>query len=245
MSEPLAESAVEPEPVEPAEPVEPSEPAEPVEPAATSTAIDWDDPAIAERFAGMSRQQSLDLLAELGLVTYDQPAPVGPAAPDPLSDNYAQELEAWYEAKQAQANAPFAEYVATQQAAAVDAQIGNTIDQALTELNVPKPEDPAQAEAFTGVVRSIAESFAGVAAQKHGATPAAAQAAVKMAVEWIAADRKSSSDAGVEAYKESLKNPVSGSTPYEPGIRGAGVPAEGGAASEMDVARQFRSRVPA
>jgi hypothetical protein len=233
------------EPAEPATPVEPAvvdEPdvslAEPVAPG-----IDWDDPEIAARVAGLSQEQTIRLLTDLGLVTFDKPAGPEVPTPDPLSDNYAAELEAWYAAKQAQTLEPVQAFMAEQQKAQVDQQIGSAIDTALTAADVAKPEDPAQAQAFTGAVRAIAESFTDQAVRQHGQTPAAAQAAVRMAVDFIVADRKAASDAAVEAYKQSLQNPP-GSTPYEPGVRTAGIPGEGMPRSEAEVARLWRDHTP-
>lgn len=207
---------------------------------AAAPAFDLNDPQVQAQLAGLSQQQTIAVLAELGLVSFDQPQPVGPQAPDPLSDNYAAELEAWYAAKQAQTMAPYTAFIEAQQTAQVDGQIGGVIDKQLAALDVAKPEDPAQAQAFTGVIRAVAESFTGQAVQKYGATPNAAEQAVKMAVEYLAADRKAAGEQAVQAYIKSL-NPDK-STPYEPGVRGSGVLGENQPQSEAEVARLWRDR---
>lgn len=230
----------------PADPVEPSPVGEPPAPEAPAVPaapqIDWNDPQVQQAVAGLSQQQTLALLEQLGLVSYDQPRPAGPQAPDPLSDNYAAELEAWYQAKQAESLAPFQAWAASQQQTQADGQIVQTIDKTLASQDIPKPEDPAQAQAFTSVIRAVAESFTGQAVQQFGATPRAAEEAVRMAVEYLAADRKASGEQAVAAYIASLT--PGKSTPYEPGVTGAGRLAEGGPQSEAEVARMFRDRQP-
>lgn len=227
-----------PPPADDAPPPDDSPAPDDAPPPADVQAFDWDDPAVQERVAGMSRQQSIDLLAELGLVSFDQPKADGPPAPDPLSDTYAADLEAWYEAKQAQANAPINAYIEAQQAERTNAVIDGEIATALTAANLEGID--------AGLLRSVAAQFAAQPEYaKYGATIEGVKATAKAAADWIVSQRTSAGEAAVAAYKESLKNPAPGATPYEPGIRGAAIPSDGGAMSELDVARNFRSRQPA
>lgn len=235
----IAAAATAPEPVVDA-PVA-DEPEAPV-----ATGIDWDDPDVQARIAQMSQQAQIQLLEQLGLVTYDQPQQQqGPPVPDPLSDTYAQDLEAWYAAKQAESQAPIQQWIQNQQQQQVNGQIGQVLGQTLADLDIKLPEDPAEQGQFASAFLALADSFAETAAQQYGQTPQAAQAAARMAGEWLVARDKASSDAGVAAYKESLQAPIPGSTPYEPGVRGAGIPGDEMPASEAEAARRFMTRVPA
>jgi hypothetical protein len=87
------------------------EPAEPAAPSAPS--IDWNDPDVQQQVGALSQQQMLGLLEQLGLVSYedDQPTP-----PDPLSDNFAAEQQAYTEALLAKHLGPIQDYFRAQEA---------------------------------------------------------------------------------------------------------------------------------
>lgn len=187
---------------------------EPEDVAAPAPApIDWNDPELQARIAQQSQQETLTLLERLGVVSFDQPQPEGPPAPDPLSDTYAQDLEKWFEAKSAAQNAPFQEYVQTQQKAQNNAVIDGELSAAAQAAKID--------DADTGVLRSLALHFAEQPEYaRYGATIEGVQATAKAAAEWVAARDKAKADAAVLNYRKQIGEIQD--TPAEPSAGGGG-----------------------
>lgn len=204
------------------------------EAAAAAPAIDWNDPGVQAAVAGASRQEALTLLEQLGFVTYDTPKADGPQAPDPLSDNWAEESERYIQAKIDAALAPFQQDVNQRQAAETDAVIDTELTTAATTAGLT--------DADSGLLRSLAQHFATQPEYaKYGATIEGVQATAKAAADWIVNERKAAAERGVKDYLASLTK--DGSTLLDPAIRGAALGVEHGEpASEKDAARAFVMR---
>jgi len=155
--------------------------------------------------------------------------------PDPFADDYAQQLERWYEAKQAAALGPVEQFIQAQQQERVDSAINGIIQTAAEQAQLGELDDTGRQ-----VLRGIADAFAPQAGQRFGAGPQAAQQAAKMATDWITARDKTVADKAVEAYKQSLTE--GGGNLLDTPVRGAGVPAGREFKDELEYANNYSFR---
>lgn len=188
------------------------------EPAAPSSApqFDLNDPQVQAQLAGLSQQQTLGLLEQLGLVQYgdDTPAP-----PDPLSDNYAVEQQAYMDAVLAKQLAPIQQYVQAQQAAETNKVIDGALTAAATEAGLTGAD--------SGLLRSVAAHFANQPEYaRYGATEAGVKATAAAAARWLASERKAAGEAAVVNYRKQIGEIAD--TPAEPSASGSsGIVIEG------------------
>lgn len=172
--------------------------------------FDINDPQVQAQLAGMSQQSALALLEQLGLVSYDEQTPT---PPDPLSDNYAQEQQAYLDAVLAKQLGPIQAYVQSQQAN----ETNRVIDGALTEAATKAGLEGAD----SGLLRSIAAHFAAQPEYaRYGATEAGVKATAQAAAQWIASERKSAGEAAVQQYRKQIGEIQD--TPAEPSAGGGG-----------------------
>lgn len=201
------------------------EPAEPAAPSAPS--IDWNDPDVQQQVGAVSQQQMLGLLEQLGLVSYedDQPTP-----PDPLSDNFAAESQAYTEALLAKHLGPIQDYFRAQEAEKTNAAIDGALGSA------------AKAAGLSDIDNSVLRAVAGQFATRPeyarlGATQQGVEATAKAAAEWIARERKTAGDAAVLNYRKQIGEIQD--TPAEPSANGGGgLPIEQAPKSYDDVLRK-------
>lgn len=189
---------------------------EPEAVAPSAPSIDWDNlpPEAEARLAGLSQQQALTLLEQLGLVSYEQPQQEGPPAPDPLSDTYQQDLDRYVEAKLAAQSAPFQSYIDAQRAQ----ETNTVIDGALATAAKTAGVEAADA----GLLRSVAAHFAAQPEYaRYGATMQGVEATAKAAADWLVNERKTAADAAVLNYRKQIGEIQD--TPAEPSGTGGGL----------------------
>lgn len=183
--------------------------------APSAPTIDWANlpPEAEERLAGMSQQNALALLERLGLVSYEEPQADVVPAPDPLADDYAQQLERWYEAKRAADLGPVQEFLRAQQASQTDTVIENELTLAATAAKLDNPD--------AGLLRAVAAHYAAQPEfARYGATIEGVKATAKAAAEWLVNERKLAREAGVLEYRRQIGEIAD--TPAEPGAAGTG-----------------------
>lgn len=188
---------------------------EPEAVAPSAPSIDWDNlpPEAEARLAGLSQQQALALLEQLGLVSYDEPkAP--PLEFDPLSDNAGEQVLNLIRQELAAQNAPIQSYIQAQQAA----ETNTVIDGALATAAKAAGVEAADA----GLLRSVAAHFASQPEYaRYGATMAGVEATAKAAAEWLVNERKTAADAAVLNYRKQMGEIQD--TPAEPSATGGGL----------------------
>lgn len=179
-----------------------------------TSSFDINDPQVQAQLAGMSQQSALALLEQLGLVSYQDDTP---APPDPLSDNYAAEQQAYLDAVLARQLGPIQQYVQAQQTA----ETNRVIDSALSAAAVAANLDGAD----SALLRSVAAHFATQPEYaRYGATEAGVRATAQAAAQWLAGERKAAGEAAVQTYRKQIGEIQD--TPAEPNGGGGGLTIE-------------------
>lgn len=161
-------------------------------------------------------QETIALIREAMSQPEPQPEPEpqqGPRVPDPFSETYAQDLEAYVVAKNQEATAPF-------QGFTEEARMAEAEERAMDIIDSFKADKGDLPEGGAQIVRSLANEYIGEAVERHGQGPQAAEAALAKAYDTFQALRESDN----KTYYESRMNELAslGKAPKEPPANNTG-----------------------
>lgn len=205
--------------------------------------LDLNDPRVREALAEIANEQLEQVLAQAAAAhEAEQGRPQAPPVPDPLADDYPEQLQRWDDYQRQQTLQELAPFVETVQKYERE-QRQSTIKEILTGITDIDGFDPSNQEA-----RDLARHFAReeadrLQAQGYRDERKAAEAALRYGAQKVAAFAKTQRAAGEQAYLEKIRTATS--APTELSAVGEGTEVGADAENEAEAALRYLARARA
>lgn len=205
--------------------------------------LDLDDPRVRAALAEIANEQLEQVLAQAAAAhEAEQGQPQTPPVPDPLADDYPEQLQRWDEYQRQQTLAQIAPFVQTVQEYQRQ-QTQATIGEILTGITDIDGFDASSKEAQDLAKHFAREEAGRLQAQGYRDERKAAEAALRYGAQKVAEFAKAQRAAGEQAYLERMRKATA--APTELAAVGEGTEVGADADTEAEAALRFLARARA